>query len=328
VDDYTYNNSTKALVNTAEFNASGHGRSTNYPYTGNAGANKGCTDCHDSGVGHGVSTNPFRLNNADTVALCNSCHGSVGNHDYAHVGQGTWGFTPKCVDCHDPHGDKGGVTGTDYNGAMIQAKVAYQGSDTYGVPSGTPEEVDFPSRYSVTNFNWSSFVVNTGQTNKGICRVCHTEGTTNYFTRTVYSSHNSSQGACNTCHGHGNGFKPASDCDGCHPFPGGTDWSTGNGHLVRYDGVTNRHLPASGFDKTQDTYSSVTSDPNKCGLCHPHTVGNPNVTHKDGTVEVSGNGHAACSGSDFTITVTQTGDDVTCSNVSCHAADRSTPNWW
>jgi predicted CxxxxCH...CXXCH cytochrome family protein len=138
VDDYTYNNGTKAVINFYDYTSVGHGKKSTYRYTGRAGANLGCLDCHTASAAHGLTTNPFRLLNADTNALCLSCHtAGISNHDLAHVGQGTWSWTPKCVDCHDPHGDSGGVTAAEKNAAMVQSKVAYTGSDTYGVPSTT-----------------------------------------------------------------------------------------------------------------------------------------------------------------------------------------------
>jgi len=228
-DDFTYGNATMATVNTTEYTTSGHGRTTPYPYTTNAGAGMACEDCHTNTFAHNDAANPFRLMSTATIkpsqpdTLCNGCHVTEGNHDFAHVAQGTWGWTPKCVDCHDPHGDKGGVTTTEYNGAMVQAAVSYTASNTYGVP-GTTEAVDFPANYAVAQagnlMNWSSFVWNSGA-NKGICRVCHTQGTTTYFTRSTYSSHNSDQGACLACHQHGAGFQPSA-CDACHGYPPNT----------------------------------------------------------------------------------------------------------
>jgi len=451
VDDYTYGNGTKALINSDEYDNAGHGRSTAYPYTGNTGANLDCTDCHTTTVGHNNAANPFRLINADTVALCNSCHASLGNHDFVHVDQGTWNWTPKCIDCHDPHGDKGGITTTEYNGAMMQGNLAYQGSSAYGVPSAT-DTVDFPANYArakAGNFmNWSSFVDN-GGSNLGVCRVCHTETTTSYFKRDTYTSHNSGAGACITCHGHSGGFKPNGACDSCHGFApdptkagptgwadtdggrhtahmayilskfglsgnaacgtchgatiprgnhntakdtagidttqatywgsgsfddggttgkvntgddsctnvachslsgtrywGGTtrtcgschefpttanDWAGDNGHTIRADGITNIHLPATGYvtgantDGVMATNYATATNPatGPCGKCH--TGG----THMNATVDINEAGFAAC-GPDiaFTATVNTAGANVTCSNVSCHGANKTTPNWW
>ncbi|MBI5191143.1 MAG: CxxxxCH/CxxCH domain-containing protein [Nitrospirae bacterium] len=229
-DDYTYGSLPKATVNFYEYTSVGHGKKGAYRYTGNTGADLACTSCHSMTTPHNAATNPFRLISSATIkpsqpnTLCASCHGTVGNHDFAHVAQGTWSWTPKCVDCHDPHGDNGGVTTTERNGAMVQKQVSYTASNTYGVP-GTTEAVDFPANYarakSLAAFNWSSFVVNTGQANKGICRVCHTQASTNYFTRTVSSSTHEIGSACITCHSHPAGFQPPA-CDSCHGNPPNT----------------------------------------------------------------------------------------------------------
>jgi predicted CxxxxCH...CXXCH cytochrome family protein len=266
-DDFTYGNAVQATINTTEYTTSGHGRTTAYPYTGNAGANLACESCHSASVAHDTATNPFRLMSSATIkpsqpdTLCLSCHSAAAaDHDYAHVLQGTWTWTPKCVDCHDPHGDTAGVSTTEYNGAMIQREVSYTASNTYGVP-GTTEAVDFPANFAraqAGNFmNWSSFVWNSGA-NKGICRVCHTEASNTVFTRTVYSSHNSSQGVCTGCHPHTNGFRPSS-CDACHGYPPN---STDNHHdNVGAVGEHDMHFVTLNIG---------------CSNCHGHNGSGPN----------------------------------------------------
>jgi hypothetical protein len=151
----------------------------------------------------------------DTV--CQSCHSTTGSHSLANVGQGNWSWTPKCIDCHDPHGDTGGVSTSQYNGAMMQSQVGIAASSTYGVPT-TTEAVDFPTNFADPALNWSSFVTASG-TNKGICRVCHTDAGVQYFDRTTFDgTHNSGQGVCTSCHTHDSGFKPSA-CNACHGYP-------------------------------------------------------------------------------------------------------------
>jgi predicted CxxxxCH...CXXCH cytochrome family protein len=268
-DDYVYGNATKATIGFYEWTSVGHGKTGTYRYTGRTGANKVCEDCHSAAVAHNTPTNPFRLTNADTDALCAGCHGgSIGNHDFAHVAQGTWSWTPKCVDCHDPHGDKGGVTSTEYNGAMVQSNVSYTVSNAYGVP-GTTEPVDFPANFTrakgLNMFNWSSFVVTTGQSNKGVCRVCHTDAGTNYFTRTAYSTHRSDQGSCASCHIHSEGFKPS--CDSCHGYPPNiADGHTDNAGAV---GAHDKHVTGVGLS-CYDCHKGNTH--NQTGVTAPYTA--------------------------------------------------------
>jgi len=127
-----------------------------------------------------------------------------------------------------------------------------------------------------------------------------------------------------SCHGSGGtrqwGGTP--DCNGCHYYPvAGSNWTTG-GHTVQYDGVAATHLPASGFNASNDSYVSVTTDPNRCGKCHYNSLGT-DTNHRNGTVNLQPKGFAACGPNpDFTI------NGTTCSNVKCHTANKTTPNWY
>jgi len=230
-DNFVYGSAPKATINFEEWTSAGHGKTGTYRYTGNTGANKVCEDCHSKAAAHGLSYNPFRLISSATIkptapnTLCESCHNttSIKNHEFSVVNQGSWGWSPKCVDCHDPHGDKGGYTTTEYNGAMVQSFVSYTSSSTYGVPDKT-EAIDFPANYamakSISAFNWSSFVDN-GGTNKGICRVCHTKSSTDNFRRDLFTgTHYNDQGKCTSCHIHSEGFAPS--CNACHGAPPST----------------------------------------------------------------------------------------------------------
>jgi len=119
-------------------------------------------------------------------------------------------------------------------------------------------------------------------------------------------------------------------CDQCHEYPGSVtqDWAGTNGHMVRYNtaSISKTHMTlASNFNKLTDTYISVTGDTDKCGKCHANVPSN----HRNGAVNVgAGGGLAACGGGEFTISVTASRSNVTCSNAKCHAANKTTPNWY
>ena len=111
-------------------------------------------------------------------------------------------------------------------------------------------------------------------------------------------------------------------CNNCHEYPGSSrDWSGPNGHLIRYDApVVKTHLTASGFIAATDNYSTVTSDPTKCGKCHSGGV------HQNGHIVLNGSDNANC-GMNFTFTVITSGAKVTCSDVYCHNG-KTTPTWY
>ena len=184
-DNFSYGDLTKATVNYYEYTSVGHGKKGTYRYSGNVGANKTCTDCHDTSKAHGLARNPFRLISSATVkptspdTLCQqaACHGTTqAQHDYAHVNGSvtTWTFTPKCVDCHDPHGDNGGNDTTQMNYAMIQSFVNYSAnSSAYGVPA-QKRAMDFPAE--TTRPGSKTRLSYVTATFDGICQICHKRG--------------------------------------------------------------------------------------------------------------------------------------------------------
>ncbi|HEY3346659.1 MAG TPA: cytochrome c3 family protein [Nitrospirota bacterium] len=127
------------------------------------------------------------------------------------------------------------------------------------------------------------------------------------------------------CHSGTRTWKTASGCDGCHSYPGSATnpWTAGNGHLVT-DDVFAAHMMGTGYNAATDTYAAMVADPTRCGKCHPNVPSN----HQNGTVNVAGNGLSACGGGNFTISVTASGSNVTCNNVRCHGAGKTTPNWY
>jgi len=275
-DDYTFGNNTTAQINQTEWQNAGHGRTSGtYSWTQNTAANLGCTDCHSYAVQHNLGTNPFRLTNPNPDTLCTAtCHTSatVIHHNSSNMtanygtANATWSFTPKCVDCHDPHGDTaGGVTPAEYNGAMIQSQVAAAGSaDSYGRPTMSGlVNMDFPDDDPATNvdFNYASFQQSDFS---GLCQVCHDDsGVVNYSQTANNTSHYSGQGKCTSCHPHNKGFAPSGgSCTGCHKT-GGT-------------GSTNRPSMEAEFRKTSHhinitittTAQFESIDPVTCAVCH------------------------------------------------------------
>ncbi|TAL18747.1 CxxxxCH/CxxCH domain-containing protein, partial [bacterium] len=270
VNNFVGNDGILSKVSTAEFSgASGRGHGTTAIVTPTAP--KVCADCHDKTVGHDFSaalngTNPYRLKDldagtgglqftcSDNIAGCHVSatatneaalsltYGNIVSHTDAAMGADsdvvTWGFTPKCVDCHDPHGDSTNVK-------MIQNDLWDNGS------AGTAIATAVPTSYAtIGNTNVVFTTYTTGQTAAGsayaqtgsvfssICQECHETveaGFTAYKdgVNADASPHPTAPGDCSGCHKHDSGFKP-SGCNGCH---GGHNATVTN---VNYwpDGIT------------------------------------------------------------------------------------------
>jgi predicted CxxxxCH...CXXCH cytochrome family protein len=226
-----------------------------------------CYFCHSENAAHAPSNDnvndPYRLNGAgqkagsavgnwadNTDGLCLKCHGTTADrsgvtvglptsayndntHDILHakVGVPVWTFAPKCVDCHDPHGDTNNAmirSGINAPTAVGDNSATGAGSNSKGTPNrATPiAAVTFTDN---TGFAANSYAI-PGATTYGICEVCHVQTTL----VTLYSrgfdntgSHASNTGNCISCHGHGSGFKGAghsvgANCKGCHATAQGT----------------------------------------------------------------------------------------------------------
>jgi predicted CxxxxCH...CXXCH cytochrome family protein len=292
-DDYTYNNGTRATINQTEWTTEGHGKTNgNYYWTQQPAANLSCTDCHDYNVKHGMSSNPFRLISSATIrptdnsTLCLSCHNgttavAAAHHNDTNIAavypsaNATWTFTPKCVDCHDPHGDTaGGVTPAEYNGAMIQSKVAITGSNAYGVPNSTTN-MDFPYDDPATgsDFDYGSFQ-NAGFT--GLCQVCHdaSDNVDNFNKTTDNTSHYTNQNKCTGCHKHTDGFGPSGGtCTGCHASS-----QNGRASMQTEFSKTSHHINAA--------WASI--DATDCEVCHLEggntADGSPDPTYHNNNV--------------------------------------------
>ncbi|MDH3976639.1 MAG: hypothetical protein OEV42_20440, partial [Deltaproteobacteria bacterium] len=228
VDDFSYTNLTSATkvvakIDTTEFSGRGHGKTGgSYDYTGNPAANKVCTNCHDSTVNHNDGSNAFRtLWSGDPDTFCLGCHGSgaqlqgafatitgIQNHSRTNIQNAgynnvtTWRFIPKCIDCHDPHGDN--------NIGMIHNKIFTGGSNALGIPNPfvNASTVIF-SKYTGTN----SFGDDTGNTN--VCEVCHSRTAFHRLDHSMPAHNNGLD--CTGCHDHKAGWAPlGGDCKTCH----------------------------------------------------------------------------------------------------------------
>jgi predicted CxxxxCH...CXXCH cytochrome family protein len=263
---------------------------------------KDCTECHTHATGFGGGG-------------CTGCHGMP--PEDGNAGPGGWADTTG--DAHVSHvshlegagfGLSGNAVCTECHGAAIPR------GDHSSVDDGTGK--DSAGMDTATWASWTGVGGNYGA-------VAFDYGTT-------IGKVNTADDTCSdvSCHS-GAGTRVwagGSDCNSCHSYPvAGSDWSAGNGHASRYDGLVS-HMLDTGYDETSDTYLAMTTDVTRCGKCHYNSLGDES-NHKNGTKDVAANGSAACGpATEFTINVNTSGSDVTCSNVKCHTANTNTPNWW
>lgn len=346
-DDFTFSSfsGVVAKVYSSQWTTRGHGRpaaSGAYPYSGNNAANKTCSACHDSTVKHNASGNYFRLKSdtgGDSVVLCLGCHGSgseitkswsvlgtvtgIQNHTYANLSTAgfnnltTWHFTPKCIDCHDPHGDT--------NIFMIHTKVSDEGSDVDGVVP-----VNFPNNSTVVFIKLTG--VDSYDDNSGtgrLCVVCHE--------RTAHNgddggSHSNAGKECRNCHDHTQGFNP-SGCNGCHNYPPPDSPSTWTSDKTATPASVGLHTPHA-FNGTTGMPLGNDVDGGrgyKCVKCHgPGSNGQPSDHdgNKDSAsmINLTSSGGVGATWTPNAIGKTSVVDD-TCSNVSCHTP-RSYERTW
>lgn len=313
--DYTFRNysvmASVAAIRSSEWVDKGHGRYSTagtggrYPRSGNKAANRSCDKCHVTTVKHNTASNPFRLYTADVDRLCLNCHGKSANNELgkwgspvlgnttgyvthsksATGGNASWNFgqhpgtaeRAKCVDCHDPHGDK--------NRYMVSTQVNYTGTDRYGVPSPIPSgQMNFTA-VGGNLFNWSSYV---RSDNAGLCQRCHTdEGNMSYFNKGKYSNHNRGT-RCTNCHKHKEGFKGAG-CNGCHGStendapprgPIQNNWSSDLDADASTQGIHRPHTYNPGGKRALNNYAI---NPYACVDCHgPESDGRSETSHPTG----------------------------------------------
>lgn len=298
VDDgaFTYNNGTKAEIYSTEWTKRGHGKgSGTYPFSTSSAANKNCYDCHKEEVPH-TSANSFRLYTSNPDRFCLNCHGSVGqlgswgltfgnvtgilNHSWTNMstmgykdpltnlnGKAGWNFTPKCIDCHDPHGDK--------NNKMIHKYINYSGSNSIGKPGYNPTAstiMNFTAVKGGTQINWSSYV---RSDNKGLCQRCHSTEVSKFAKDKFTPDHNTGQ-KCTGCHSHKTGFSPSEspggfNCDICHTLYGKMRDPNTYHHVLNSNAAT--YPNQTSFS---GSLADQTSSNRKCTMCHvDHDVFSP-----------------------------------------------------
>ncbi len=342
VDDYAYGNGTFALVSTAQWTTTGHGRSAaSGPYaSGNAAAEftvgNACQYCHDNTIAHNDTSNPFRLRGITNPtwgwnSVCQNCHaeGSAGitidsvlRNGSKKVGSVHYGAKHSalanggqfCWDCHDAHGDS--------NAYMIHGSVAKTSNPATGVPTSQIATV-FNLSTPVTG---SDFAKSTAPFD-GVCNVCHTS--TSHYTSTSGDGHNAGIN-CNQCHNHTDGFKPSGDsCSDCHSAAGGSTPGTAPDayHAKHVQTAYTGRISSGDYGNYATNqwyrYSNIGGRPDTgCGYCHPQSA----ATHMNGVVNLNFDPNdAGAAGTlkaknNTTQQYTQnTKVSVTCSSVYCHS---------
>ena len=226
-----------------------HGDETN-PFRLRTGpdSNVLCLKCHGTGTSFEImdfAANIFGIP-GPTDLVCEACHSygtfglvssthipkNIRSHSFDGISEAgalqnhtTWRITPKCVDCHDPHGDG--------NMGMIHSKVNSGGSDGYGRPDAffNKSTIVFAS-----HSNTDSFATNS---DTSVCQACHTQ--TGHFRQVGTPgasdpNHMNIGGAIGrrctpTCHNHqgglahgysGKGGAGGEGCVACHGHEEGT----------------------------------------------------------------------------------------------------------
>ena len=299
-----------AIVKTAEWTSTGHGRNSAYtsgnPAAGFGAETKQCEFCHDPAVNHNAATNVFRLKNYSTPEWgrngpCMVCHGTgsagvtvgsttkngtrkVSSYHYGanHGSSNNGGLF--CWDCHDGHGD--------VNDFMIHDQVAKISNRATSAPT-TLVAVTF-TLSSPPSPVWGDYVKTPG--NNGICQGCHTDGTLAHFRNNLYDAAHNPGTRCTACHSHSgsnrpDAFKPSGNCDLCHGYPpvrrnlsAGTVFRQNNYSGARFEDYTGgggahtieKHIPATA--KASEGWAN-------CTVCHNkdeanHTMQTPVVPSK------------------------------------------------
>ena len=330
---------TQARINDTDWTTRGHGRTTTaYPISGNQAAELVCGNCHETDVlvkGHQSGASYFRLKATDDPdTLCLDCHGSGAqinalglraaasvlslvtsyqSHTEANLiaagySTGNWaGAIPKCIDCHDPHGDGNNIF-------MMHSKVADEGSDGVGIPANFPNNstVNFIDVVGANSYD------DGGAGSESLCVVCHDNTS---HDGNDGASHNWESTDCSSCHDHKLGFFPAA-CDGCHGNPPGVDSKFGPsldpGDYEWLDDTGGAHVAHNDLGETCDECHTSNSGGDTAHNSVTTNKANASIITMDGTFSF-GN----LSGYKTTVST----EDDTCSDVTCHGGRAYERKW-
>ena len=332
-----------AVINSAEWSTSGHGRTSGSYLSGNpaagfSGTNQ-CLYCHDTTVGHNVPANAFRLVNYSSEAFgrnapCMVCHSQSGSSSVLgktstrkvssshfgakHGNADNGGYF--CWDCHDPHGDS--------NIFMIQAKAAKTSSHSSGAPTS---EVPVLFTSFATGSDYAGSAVS-------ICNACHTK--TNHYNDANPSDGHNITTRCTSCHSHdGSGpldafMQSGSSCDACHGYPPAAPGFVGAGNA--WPAAREENYLGGGGAHTINNHVSSQARPGEgfanCLNCHnpaDHAM-SPIVFRPSQNIKAAVKQslrsrpgiQARYSSNRLDSLSHQTG---TCTNISCHFG--ATPKW-
>ncbi len=251
VDDFVYQNGTRAKINMTQWEDTGHGRPTaagNY-VSGNPPANfpgNPCWYCHDNQVIHGTDENPFRLKIHPQFEKrfekeCVFCHMEIKDEECFGCHNASFSLAPQLADLTSPPLSQDHAGYTDEQTSCVTACHADNASihDTTGGYTWTSDKKeDVKNAYEMM----------------GVCLQCHEDD---------------SNGQCNQCHtgpqyqlGYdpGTGFRTASTAKA-------TSVHFGYKHYVGYEDTVNTHLEDGTVSDTavvtnelQDTSKSWTVD--------------------------------------------------------------------
>ncbi|MHB8836157.1 MAG: CxxxxCH/CxxCH domain c-type cytochrome, partial [Candidatus Methylomirabilia bacterium] len=348
VNNWSWDGTTQSKINDqagGEYATRGHGKTLP--------AATACAGCHDSAVAHDLTmagTNPFRLQGGAAFTCSNSagsCHDGTPTASVATVVDHTranmvtagyapqvaaWTFTPKCVDCHDPHGDGANLH-------MAHNDLWDNGSGTNFVPTdyvsiGNTNLLFTTDTLGVAtgSYAWST---TTAPNYSGICQECHeiNQATFESFRdnenplggTVAVSPHPAAPdpGDCGVCHKHSEAFKP-SGCNGCHGTVGGNYYPDESAYPDR----AGKHLPH--VQRIAALNALNVNDESTCGWCHPNPgmirTGTGELSHSDyvAPADLHGDGRAGAAVTHFSDIrgAADAGDTVTvnvsCNNVNCH----------
>ncbi|MDF1527424.1 MAG: hypothetical protein P1S59_14440 [bacterium] len=197
-----------------------------------------CLDCHAMSQAHDFTAalsnaNAFRLTTGftctDNAANCHDGNptasvATVVNHSKTAMsiaGYNTqvdsWSITPKCVDCHDPHGDASNLK-------MIQTDLWDNGSSTMSTTVGVPTNHGAIGNSNLAFVNDTTGVSTAGDSYadadapfSSLCQECHetVDADMTSFqddataSSTGHPSPGGNPGDCSDCHKHDTAFKPS-----------------------------------------------------------------------------------------------------------------------